>query len=164
MTEQYALESALKELDLKEKGPIGTSPWITITQEDIDGFGKVTRDLDPMHVDPEWCAAKGPFPTTIAFGFLSLSLITHMSHEAREWTEGTYALNYGFNKVRFVAPVPVGSRVRGHFTFMSAKPRDDGSILTTTAVTVEIDGEERPAVTAEWLGVFYPPSIQKKLV
>ena len=163
MSDDRAPRAALEELDLEERGPIGTSPWITITQEDIDLFGKVTRDPDPMHIDPDWCREKGPFPTTIAYGFLSLSLITHMSHEAREWAEGTYALNYGFNKVRFVAPVPVGARVRGHFNFVSGEAREDGSILTTTDVTVEIEGEKRPAITAEWLGVFYPPSVQRKL-
>ena len=153
MSDQARLQSALQELDLQETGPIGTSPWITITQDDIDPFGAVTRDPDPMHIDPEWCRERGPLPTTIAYGFLSLSLITHMSHEAREWAKGTYALNYGFDRVRFVAPVPVGARITGHFSFVSAKSRDDGSILTTTEVSVEIDGEERPALTAEWLGV-----------
>lgn len=155
--------SALDEMGLRVGETLGVSPWITVAQADIDDFARVTRDPDPMHVDPEWCAAHGPFPTTIAFGFLSLSLITHMSHAAREWAEGTYALNYGFDRVRFVAPVPVGARIRGHFTLISAKPRPDGSVQTTTAVVVEIDGEDRPAVTADWLGVFYPPSVQRKL-
>ena len=143
--------------------PIGTSPWLTISQTDIDDFARVTRDPDPMHVDPEWCRDKGPFPTTVAFGFLSLSLITHMSHQAREWASGTYGLNYGFDRLRFVAPVPVGSRVRGHFTLRSAEAREDGSLLTKTDVIVEIEGEERPALVAEWLGVFYPPGAQAKL-
>ena len=134
---------------------IGTSPWVKVTQDDIDEFARVTRDPDPMHIDPEWCAEQGPFPTTIAFGFLSLSLITHMSHKAREWAPGVYGLNYGFDRMRFVAPVPVGSRIRGHFKLASAEPRDDGSVMTKTDVTVEIDGDERPALVAEWLGVFY---------
>lgn len=156
-------QEALNELGLEVDKTIGTSPWITITQDDIDDFARVTRDPDPMHVDPAWCARSGPFPTTIAFGFLSLSLITHMSHAAREWAEGTYALNYGFDRVRFVAPVPVGSRIRGHFTLTDAKPRPDGAVQTTTNVIVEIEGEARPALTADWLGVFYPPSVQRKL-
>jgi acyl dehydratase len=158
-----SVEAALAELGVAVGSPLGTSPWITITQTDIDDFARVTRDPDPMHIDPAWCRDHGPFPTTIAFGFLSLSLITHMSHAAREWAAGIYALNYGFERVRFVAPVPVGARIRGHFRLTDAKPRADGAVLTTTQVTVEIEGADRPAVTAEWLGLFYPPSAQRKL-
>lgn len=145
-------------LGVRPGDEIGTSPWITITQGDIDDFARVTRDPDPMHVDPAWAAEHGPFGTTVAFGFLSLSLITHMSHEAREWKPGTYGLNYGFDRLRFVAPVPVGSRVRGHFRLRSAEPRADGGLLTRTDVTVEIEGSEKPAVIGEWLGVFYAPA------
>lgn len=140
----------------------GTSDWLTVTQDDIDLFARATRDHDPMHVDPAWCREHGPFPTTIAFGFLSLSLITHFSHQARPWPEGSYALNYGFDRVRFVAPVPVGARIRGRFTYLGAEPRPDGSYLTRTGVVVEIEGEEKPAVAAEWLGVLYPPEAQRK--
>lgn len=157
------LEEALRALDIEIGGSMGTSPWIEVTQTDIDEFSHVTRDPDPMHINPQWCRDHGPFPTTIAFGFLSLSLITHMSHKAREWSEGVYALNYGFDRVRFVEPVPVGSRIRGHFRLDAAEPRPDGSVLTKTGVTVEIEGVERPAVVADWLGVFYPPSTQRKL-
>jgi acyl dehydratase len=158
-----SIGEALGELGLIIGEPLGTSPWLTIEQSDIDDFARVTRDPDPMHIDPVWCRDHGPFATTIAFGFLSLSLITHMSHAAREWAAGTYALNYGFDRVRFVAPVPVGARVRGHFTLADARPRPDGAVQTTTEVVVEIEGEDRPAVTAQWLGVFYPPSAQRKL-
>jgi acyl dehydratase len=142
---------------------IGSSEWLSIGQEDIDLFGRITRDEDPMHVDPDWCRRHGPFPTTVAFGFLSLSLITHFSHQARAWPEGAYALNYGFDRVRFVAPVPVGSRLRGVFVFKGAEARGDGSFLTRTLVTVEIEGDARPAVVAEWLGVMYPPAAQRKI-
>lgn len=142
---------------------MGVSEWLTVTQEDIDLFARATHDQDPMHVDPDWCREQGPFPTTIAFGFLSLSLITHFSHQARPWPEGCYALNYGLDRVRFVAPVPVGSRVRGCFTFRAAEPRPDGSFLTRTDVRVEIEGSDKPAVVAEWLGVLYPPEAQRKM-
>jgi acyl dehydratase len=129
---------------------MGVSEWLTVTQDDIDLFARATHDQDPMHVDPDWCREAGPFPTTVAFGFLSLSLITHFSHQARAWPEGAYALNYGLDRVRFVAPVPVGSRIRGRFTFRAAEPRLDGSLLTRTDVTVEI-------------GVLYPPEAQRKM-
>jgi acyl dehydratase len=140
------------------------SDWITITQDDIDLFARVTRDNDPMHVDPAWSAEKGPFPTTVAFGFLTLSLITHMSHEAGVWTDpDAYALNYGFDRLRFVAPVPVNSRVRGRFEAGPTEPRADGSLLTRTKVTVEIEGSERPALVADWLGMAYPAAAQRKM-
>ncbi len=158
------LESALAELDMKIGDKLGVSPWITVEQSDIDDFARVTRDMDPMHIDPEWCATSGPFPTTIAFGFLTMSFITHMSHAARPWPGGVYALNYGFDRLRFIAPVPVGSRIRGHFTLSAAEGRPDGSVKTVTDVTIQIEGQEKPALTGQWLGVFYPPSIQRKLV
>lgn len=143
---------------------LGVSPWHVITQDDIDLFARATHDHDPMHVDPDWCARKGPFPTTIAFGFLSLGLTTHLSHEAGIWPPDAYALNYGFDRVRFVAPVPVGSRVRGRFTFLGATPRVDGTVLTRTGVVIEIEGESRPAVSGEWLGLMFPPEAQRRLV
>lgn len=140
------------------------SDWIDVTQQDIDLFGHVTRDPDPMHTDPVWAADKGPFPTTVAFGFYTLSLVTHMSHSAGVWTDpDAYALNYGFDRLRFVAPVPVDSRVRGRFEPGASEPRPDGSLLTRTKVTVEIEGHERPALVADWLGVAYPANAQRKL-
>ena len=140
------------------------SDWITITQDDIDLFARVTRDNDPMHVDPVWSVEKGPFPTTVAFGFLTLSLITYMSHEAGLWTDpDAYALNYGFDRLRFVAPVPVNARVRGRFEPGQNEQRSDGSLLTRTTVTVEIEGSERPALVADWLGIAYPAAAQRKM-
>lgn len=158
------IESALAEIGMAPGAEIGVSPWITVTQDDIDAFAAVTRDADPMHVDPRWCADQGPFPTTIAFGFLTMSLITHMSHTAREWPAGVYALNLGFDRLRFIAPVPVGSRIRGRFRLEDASLRFDGSVRTVTAVKVEIEGQDRPALVGSWLGVFYPPSAQVKQV
>lgn len=143
---------------------LGASDWLVITQNHIDKFADATLDQDPMHVDPEWCRQHGPFPTTVAFGFLSLSLITHFSHQARPWPEGSYALNYGLDKVRFVAPVPVGSRIRGVFKFLGADPRADGGWFTRTQVSVEIEGADKPAVAAEWLGVVYPAASQTQRV
>lgn len=139
------------------------SDWITVTQDDIDLFARATRDPDPMHVDPQWAAEKGPFQTTVAFGFYTLSLITHMSHASGIWSDDVYALNYGFDRLRFVAPVPVDSRIRGRFELNSSESRPDGSMLTRTAVTVEIEGQEKPALVADWLGVAYPPQAQRKI-
>lgn len=153
--------SLVDSLGLAPGEAMGASDWLVITQEHIDKFADATLDQDPMHVDPEWCRNHGPFPTTVAFGFLSLSLITYFSHQARPWPEGSYALNYGFDKVRFVAPVPVGSRIRGVFRFLGADLRPDGGWLTRTNVTVEIEGADKPAIAADWLGVVYraaPPA------
>lgn len=158
------LEEVLGELGMVVGEGIGCSPWITVTQDDIDAFAEVTRDPDPMHIDPRWCAEHGPFPTTVAFGFLTMSLITHMSHTAREWPPGVYALNLGFDRLRFIAPVPVGSRIRGCFRLEDASLREDGSVRTVTAVEVEIEGHDRLALAGSWLGVFYPPAAQAKLV
>lgn len=137
---------------------LGTSEWLLITQEDIDLFARSTRDHDPMHVDPVWAAEQGPFPTTVAFGFLTLALTTHLSHQARPWPPGWYGLNYGVDRVRFIAPVPVDTRVRGHFRCLDITERPDGGLLVRTGVTIEREGEERPALVAEWLGVMYGPA------
>lgn len=145
---------------LEPGSAMGVSGWTRLTQEDFNVFGKVTRDEDPMHTDPDWCAAHGPFPTTISFGFFTLSLLTGFSHQASPWPEGAYAINYGFDRVRFLAPVPVNSRVRGHFTFLGAEARSDGGFLTRMEVTVEIEGVDKPALVAEWLGLVYPPDAQ----
>ena len=158
------LSAALAELNMVVGEKLGVSPWITIEQKDIDDFGRVTRDWDPMHVDPQWCREKGPFPSTVSFGFLTMAFITHMSHEARPWPEGIYALNYGFDRLRFISPVPVGSRIRGHFALTDAETRPDGGIKTVTDVSIEIEGQDKPALIGQWLGVFYPPSAQSKLV
>lgn len=157
-----AQQDVTAELGLAPGEDMGASEWLVVTQEHINKFADATLDQDPMHVDPQWCREHGPFETTVAFGFLSLSLITHFSHQARQWPAGSYALNYGLDKVRFVAPVPVGSRIRGVFRFLGAERRPDGGWLTRTQVIVEIDGAEKPAVAAEWLGVVYLADAQQK--
>ena len=140
--------------------PIGTSPWLTIDQAMIDRFAAATLDPDPMHVDPEWCRAQSPFSTTIAFGFLTTSLLTYFSHQALGWInttgadDGGYALNYGFDRLRLIAPVPVNSRIRAHFTLLVWDEVRPGEIRCKYGVTVEIEGSERPALAAEWLGLW----------
>jgi acyl dehydratase len=140
--------------------PIGSSDWFLIDQRRIDAFAEATADPDPMHIDPVWCAANSPFKTTIAFGFLTVSLLTHLSHRAIGWLnstsadEGGYALNYGFDRLRLIEPVPVDSRIRAHFTLLEYHEVRPGEARTKFGVTVEIEGRARPALSAEWLGLW----------
>lgn len=134
---------------------IGVSGWHPVTQEQVDRFADVTRDHDWMHVDPERARRELPYGGTISFGFYTLSLLTAFSHEVGLWPDGAdYGLNYGLNKVRWMAPVPVGGRIRGRFVLESFEPHPSGGFLSTTRATVEIEGEDKPAMVAEWLGLF----------
>ena len=136
---------------------LGHSDWLTITQEMITQFGIVTLDADdPMHNDPEWAKDKGPFGTIVSYGFLTLSLLTCFSHQITKHEFLKYALNYGFDRVRIISPVPVDSRIRAHFVTGSVEERSDGGRKTTINVTIEIEGQEKPALTAEWLSISYP--------
>jgi len=125
----------------------GPSSWIDVTQERIDAFADATGDHQWIHVDPERAAA-GPFGTTIAHGYLTLSLIPAMTYEVLPSPEGGMGLNYGLNRVRFPAPVPSGSRVRGTFTVESLEESDWG-YQVTMAATVEREGGEKPVCVAE---------------
>lgn len=129
----------------------GVSEWITVTQGQIDQFADATHDHQFIHVDPA-AAAKTPFGGTIAHGFLSLSLLSAFSYQTGVLLEGmVMGLNYGFEKVRFLSPVKVGSRVRGRTVLANVVEKRPGQFLYTWDVTVEIEGEERPALKAEWL-------------
>ncbi|RMA82532.1 MaoC family dehydratase [Umboniibacter marinipuniceus] len=129
----------------------GVSEWMTVTQEQVDQFADATHDHQFIHVDPE-AAAKTPFGGTIAHGFLSLSLLSAISYQTGILLEGmAMGLNYGFEKVRFLSPVKVGSRVRGRSVLADVVEKRPGQFLYTWDVTVEIEGEERPALKAEWL-------------
>lgn len=131
---------------------VGVSDWILIDQERINAFADATLDHQFIHVDPE-AAAKTPFGGTIAHGFLTLSLMSQMSYQATPVLEGvTMGVNYGFDKLRFIQPVPSGSRVRGRFKLLSAEDKG-GRWLIKHEVTVEIDGQAKPALIAEWLGM-----------
>jgi acyl dehydratase len=132
---------------------IGVSRWIEIDQARIDAFAKITEDEQFIHVDPE--AAKAtPFGGTIAHGFLTLSLASAMSYDAVKPLEGVVmGVNYGFDKLRFLAPVPAGSKVRGRFRLLSADDKGGGRWLLKHELTVEIEGSEKPALIAEWLGM-----------
>jgi len=129
----------------------GASAWITISQPMIDAFADVTGDHYFLHVDPTR-AAVPPFSGTIAHGFLSLSLLAPMAYQVCPFVEGArYPLNYGFNRVRFVAPVPVGSRVRGRFVLRNAELISTQQRQLQYDATVELEGSTRPALVAEWL-------------
>jgi acyl dehydratase len=132
---------------------VGLSRWITVDQERIDAFARITEDEQFIHVDPE--AAKAtPFGGTIAHGFLTLSLASAMSYDAVKPLEGVVmGVNYGFDKLRFLAPVPAGARIRGRFKLLSAEDKGGGRWLLKHELTVEIEGADKPALIAEWLGM-----------
>lgn len=130
---------------------VGLSSWIMIEQARIDAFADATEDRQFIHVDQE-AAALTPFGGTIAHGFLSLSLLSRMGAEAMLVPEATkMAINYGLDRVRFLAPVRSGSRVRGRFTLDSVEEKAAGQVLMRHTVTVDIEGEDKPALSAVWL-------------
>ena len=127
--------------------------WFKVTQEQIDEFAECTHDQQYIHVDPEK-AKDTPFGTTIAHGFLSLSMLSHFAAEFSVIIDGYYmGVNYGFDKVRFVAPVKVNSRIRADAKIVAITEKKPGQYMVKTEVTVEIEGEEKPALIAEWLGM-----------
>ena len=134
---------------------VGVSDWITVDQSRIDAFAEATEDRQFIHLDPA-AAAQTPFGGTIAHGFLSLSLLSRMAADAMLVPETTkMAVNYGLDRVRFLAPVRSGKRVRGRFTLDSADKKAPGQLLLRHTVTVEIEGEDKPALTAQWLGLIF---------
>ena len=136
---------------------VGVSRWIEVDQARIDAFARITEDEQFIHVDPER-AATTPFGGTIAHGFLTLSLASAMSYDAVPPLDGmVMGVNYGSDKLRFLAPVRAGSRVRGRFRLLSAEDKgsQDGVTrwLLKHELTVEIGGADKPALIAEWLGM-----------
>jgi len=149
-----------KELPLEEiKKLVGTevyvSGWKKIGQEQINQFADATADHQWIHVDPEK-AAQGPFGTTIAHGFLTLSHIPFFSYQGAVSPEGAkMTINYGLNKVRFLNPVAVGSKIRDRIVLANVEEQKGGRILITTTHTIEIEGQEKPACVAESLGLVF---------
>jgi len=134
---------------------VGISSWHSIDQARIDAFADVTKDHQFIHVDPA-TAAKTPFGGTIAHGFLTLSLLSAMGLEAQPKIDRlVMGINYGFDRVRFLSPVKAGARVRGRFVLKEHKSPKPGELDITWGVTVEIEGESRPALSADWLNRFY---------
>jgi len=133
---------------------LGVSDWLTVDQGLIDGFGRSTLDMEWLHVDPERATQEGPYGGPIAFGFWTLSMLTHFSHEIGMWpTDVAYGLNYGLDRVRWLNPVPVGARIRMRCTLSDFEARGDGRFLIRTTNVVEM-ADLRPALIAEWLGLF----------
>ena len=132
---------------------LGTSDWITLDQERINEFADCTEDHQFIHIDQE-NAAKTPFGGTIAHGFLTLSMLVKLCESVSVHPEGlVMGVNYVLNKVRFLAPVRAGKRVRAHIELASVERKDDNRFLTQQNITVEIEGEDTPALYAEWLGM-----------
>jgi len=134
---------------------IAASDWITITQEQVNQFAQATGDHQWIHVDVERAKA-GPFGAPIAHGFLTLSLVPRFFQTAFVIRESGMGVNYGLNKVRFTAPVPVGSRVRGHMKLLACEPIENGGYQMTWLVTVEREGSDKPVCIAESLSRRYP--------
>ena len=131
---------------------IGTSGWICVDQEMIDLFAKATDDHQYIHVDPDRARRHSPYSGTIAHGFLTLSLASRLSRDALAPVPGQVAgLNYGLDKVRFVAPVHSGDQVRGHFQLKSVRIHQGNGLLRTLGLKVEIRDRQKPALVADWL-------------
>jgi len=135
---------------------VGVSSWHLVDQTRINGFADVIEDHQFIHIDPERAKRETPFGSTVAHGFLTMSLLSIMSYEVMPVIEGTtMGVNYGFDKLRFISPVRAGSRVRGRFVLAEAKLRKEKELQSRTNVTIEIEGEEKPALVADWLGLIY---------
>src|SRR4029453_14729893 len=147
--------ASLDEIRAKIGQEIGVSSWVEVGQPRIDTFADATEDHQFIHVDPEAAAAAG-LGGTIAHGFLSLSLMSRMAADVMVVPEGIkMALNYGLDRVRFLAPVRAGKRIRGRFTLDSIDEKAPGQLLFRHLVTVDIEDEEKPALSAVWLGLIF---------
>ena len=130
-----------------------SSEWHTVTQEQINQFADCTLDHQFIHIDPEK-ASQTPFGGTIAHGFLTLSMLSHFSEQFALVIEGTYmGVNYGFDSVRFISPVKLGKKIRAHAKSLEIIEKRPGQFMSRTEVTVEIEGEEKPALKAVWIGM-----------
>jgi acyl dehydratase len=147
--------STIEELKNLIGQEVGSSDWFEIAQSRIDLFAEATEDRQWIHVDVERAKRESPFQTTIAHGFLTLSLISHLASQAVR-VSGNFkmGINYGLNRVRFPAPVPAGSRIRARFALQSAEDVP-GGIQIIWNVTIEVEGAEKPSMVAEWLVRYY---------
>jgi acyl dehydratase len=134
---------------------VGTSDWLVVTQDRIDAFADATADHQWIHIDTERAALQTPFGSTIAHGFLTLSLLSALMRDALTVDGPRMTLNYGLNRVRFVSPVPSGSRIRARIALAGIDDKGD-SIQATWGVTVERERSDKPAVIAEWIVRYYP--------
>ena len=144
--------ATIEEIQARMGEEIGVSAWILVDQAAVDAFADVTGEHQFIHTDPD-AAAKTPFGGTVAHGFLTLSLLSQMAAGVMLVPSGLkMAVNYGFERVRFIAPVRSGRKVRGRFVLTAAEEKRRGQWQFVHAVTVEIEGEAKPALTAEWIG------------
>ncbi len=127
---------------------VAVSDWVTVTQQRIDQFAEATGDHQWIHVDPQR-AARGPFGTTIAHGYLTLSMLPLFADSAIEFRNVRMSVNYGLNRVRFTSPVPVGSELRARFRLLAVEDIANGGVQVTTEVTIERKGGDRPVCVAE---------------
>jgi acyl dehydratase len=149
------MKTALRIRDLESRvgEEIAVSPWVEMPQERIDLFAKATEDFQWIHVDREKAKAS-PFGSTIAHGFLTLSMLPKLTESTFEFSDRKMGVNYGLNRVRFTAPVPAGARIRGRFTLAKYEPLE-GGVQTTWQVTVEREGVDKPAMVAETISRHY---------
>jgi acyl dehydratase len=144
---------SMRDLERRVGEELGVSPWIVVDQERIDTFAKAIGDFQWIHVDRQR-AAQSPFGGTIAHGFLTLSLLSHLAEQTFSFSDRKMGINYGLNRVRFTAPLPSGSRVRARFT-LGKYERLDGGVQVTWNTTVEREGSDKPVLIAEWIGRHY---------
>ena len=139
---------------------VAVSDWLLVDQPRVNQFADATGDHQWIHIDPSRAAAESPFRTTIAHGFLTLSLVSSLLRDALQLTGLRMAINYGLNRVRFVSPVPTGARIRGRFT-LGAVEETGGALQATWQITVERDNGDKPCLVAEWLVRYYRLSGQR---
>ena len=133
----------------------GTSPWINVTQKRINEFAKATEDFQWIHIDEDK-AKEGPFGSTIAHGFLTLSLAPWMGYNTYKVKNIAHSVNYGLDRVRFLSPVKAGSKVRGSYKLLEVQEFKGNGYRVKNELTIEIQNKERPACVAETIGVLYP--------
>jgi acyl dehydratase len=148
-------ERALESFQEAVGQPEGSGEWFQVTQDQINAFADVTHDHQFIHVDPDMAAQLSPWKVTIAHGFLTLSMLTHLSgsipQDTSRYAGVVMGVNYGFDRVRFVSPVKVDSRIRASSVLKAVELRDPTTLQVTRTVTVEIEGEEKPACVADWV-------------
>ncbi len=146
---------ALAQLNERVGQEIAVGDWLEMTQDRINLFADAIGDHQWIHVDPVRAATDSPFKTTIAHGFLTLSLVSVMLRNSITLTGVSMGINYGMNRVRFVTPVPTGSRIRGRFTLAGLEDTG-GAVQATWAITIEREGEQKPACVVDWVVRYYP--------
>ena len=145
---------SLRDLESRVGQEVGVSPWVEMTQQRIDEFARATEDFQWIHVDPKR-AKDSPFGGTIAHGFLTLSMLPKLSESTFEFSDRKMGVNYGLNKVRFTAPVPAGSKIRGRFVLAKYEKIEGNGVQTTWSVTIEREGGDKPVCVAESIGRHY---------